>query len=353
MFNESATLFGTCDPVFHRKRREAMNPLFSRRAILKLESSIREKGERLIQVIALYKDGPVPVDLYSAFRSMTLDVIYDYIYGEDAGAIAYPSFKHAILANTEAVNQAGGVQRHLSIIVGRSLESRATEFHERKAKVQQSGERVTVLSRIVELENPSWHSLVEESQTLTFAGSDTGMEIRKKALEELSSVCPDSNMSISYEILEKLPYLTAIIKESLRLSHGVPVGLLREVQPTSAWIGGYEIPRGAIVSMGATFMHWNDKVFPDPHRFSPERWLQDQTKELDSYLVPFSRGPRQCIGMNLAWCEMYIILGNLFRRLDIEIQDMSVEDMRDIRFHFVAVLAGKRHLWGAVKDLVA
>jgi len=196
------------------------------------------------------KQGQV-VDLHSAFRSMTLDVIYDYIYGEDAGAISYPDFQHPILANAEAVNQGAGVQRHMSIIVRINalpafikrrivlsifpeltalLESRATEFFERKAIVQQTGERETILSRIVEVENASWQSLVEETQTLTFAGSDTvanacftgcfyvynDPRILTKVREELKNIWSDPNTSVPLEILEKSPYLVSLVLLSLQ-----------------------------------------------------------------------------------------------------------------------------------------
>ncbi|THU96866.1 cytochrome P450 [Dendrothele bispora CBS 962.96] len=386
--DEEFSSFGTWDPVFHRKRRDTMNPLFSRRAVLKLEPSIQEKIERLIsRILSSTKE---PVDLFCAFRSFSLDVIYDYIYGEGVGAISYPEFRHPIIFGSEASILDNAISRHFPIIghlVSRlpsfiqarltpygvselvnTLDSRATEFMERKAKAQQSDERETIFTRIVNLEEDvSWKSLFDEGMNLTFAGTDTvanactvacfhvhsDADILRRLRKELKDVWPDVNTKISYETLEKLPYLTAVIKESLRLSIGVPVGLLREIQPTSVQIMGYEIPRGTIVSTGATFMHWNPDAFPDPHKFSPDRWLQDHNRQLDSYLVPFSRGPRQCIGMNLAWCELYLVLGHFFRKIDLEVRDVSHQDMQNIFYYFVTVLAGGKHLKGVVKGMLA
>lgn len=50
--------------------------------------------------------------------------------------------------------------------------------------------------------------------------------------------------------------------------------------------------------------------------FDPERWLQgsEQTWRLNRNMVPFGRGTRQCVGMNLAYAELYIMLGTFFRR---------------------------------------
>jgi hypothetical protein len=56
-------------------------------------------------------------------------------------------------------------------------------------------------------------------------------------------------------------------------------------------------PYQTTIAMGHTVMHRNPVVFPDPLRFSPERWLQPDSPMLDRYLVAFSKGPRQCIGI--------------------------------------------------------
>jgi cytochrome P450 len=49
--------------------------------------------------------------------------------------------------------------------------------------------------------------------------------------------------------------------------------------------------------MGATILHRNPDIFPDPYVFKPERWLQKDAAELEKYLVSFSKGPRSCLGI--------------------------------------------------------
>ena len=51
-----------------------------------------------------------------------------------------------------------------------------------------------------------------------------------------------------------------------------------------------------VVGMSSIFMHYNPDVFPDPHTFNPDRWLQPGSSKLDEHLVAFSRGPRSCTG---------------------------------------------------------
>jgi cytochrome P450 len=76
----------------------------------------------------------------------------------------------------------------------------------------------------------------------------------------------------------------------------------------------WEIPTGVPVSMTIPLVHLNEDIFPDPRSFHPERWVDEKNGHLDRYLCSFSRGPRNCLGINLAWAELYIGLGTLFRR---------------------------------------
>jgi hypothetical protein len=92
--------------------------------------------------------------------------------------------------------------------------------------------------------------------------------------------------------------------------------------------------------MSQTFIHLNPDIFPNPDKFEPERWLVDDVRTLDNNLVPFSKGPRACLGIkyvpslplrgqnersltldfpSLAWAELYLILGNVFRKVGLEL----------------------------------
>ena len=62
--------------------------------------------------------------------------------------------------------------------------------------------------------------------------------------------------------------------------------------------------------MSAALIHVNPKIFPSPHEFRPERWLNNP--KLDRYLVSFSKGSRQCLGIDLAYAELYICIASIF-----------------------------------------
>ncbi|KAF9077842.1 cytochrome P450 [Rhodocollybia butyracea] len=178
-------------------------------------------------------------------------------------------------------------------------------------------------------------SLVDEAFLLVAAGGDTTANacnigtfyalkyphIHRKLKEELEEVWVDKDRPMTYTALEKLPYLTAFIKEALRLSIGVVHPLPRVVGLSTPEIGGLKIPAGTIVGMSVKLLHMNPDVFPDPYTFNPDRWLDQDTNQRMLDLAPFSKGPRMC----LAWCELYLIFGNILRRLDLKL--LITEDM--------------------------
>ena len=194
---------------------------------------------------------------------------------------------------------------------------------------------------------PSAGSLYEEGQALMFGGADTvgntlmvgthyllrDQTRMQKLKEELHKTWPSlTGQEPRARELESLPYLNAVIKESLRLSSGVISGLLRVVPAGGAMIAGVQVPAGVsayldpysvtliglqtIVSIGSTFVHYNESIFAQPEKFIPERWLE--SSELDNWLVAFSRGPRMCLGINLAWAELRLGFAHVYRKFDLE-----------------------------------
>lgn len=99
------------------------------------------------------------------------------------------------------------------------------------------------------------------------------------------------------------------------MAHGIVTPLPRIIGPMEADISGFVVPAGVrelapspsslmidgvpqtVVSMGATFLHKNPDIFPNPSTFQPERWLKEDSAMLEKYLVSFSKGPRSCLGI--------------------------------------------------------
>ena len=114
--------------------------------------------------------------------------------------------------------------------------------------------------------------------------------------------------TMKWHDLEKLPYLTAVITEGMRLSYGLATRLARIAPDREIEYGAYTIPRGVPVSMTNMLVFQNEDVFPDALAFNPDRWLGDaeEKRRLDRYFQPFMKGPRNCLGFK------YVTLNSLF-----------------------------------------
>jgi len=171
--------------------------------------------------------------------------------------------------------------------------------------------------------------------------------IRSKLEAELQTVVQDPKNLPSWTVLEKLPYLTATILEAIRHSLGVGMRLAR-IAPDKALIyeGSFKPPNGAAevqcrfvippgtpIGMSNLIMHSNATIFPEPASYVPERWLkEDGTRrtDLERYLMSFNKGSRQCLGMNLAYCELYFAVTALVLRVfpHMELFETTEEDIK-------------------------
>ena len=146
-------------------------------------------------------------------------------------------------------------------------------------------------------------------------------DVLQKLKGELHGVMPSINDvgKIPITALESLPYLTAIIKESVRLIYGNSTPHYR-VDPDQALI--YEdkssgkrwvIPPKTAVGMTSVLLHHNEQNFPNSTKFIPERWLGEEGKKLDKYNVGFGKGSRICLGMNHGYGIMRLMLAQIWR----------------------------------------
>lgn len=156
-----------------------------------------------------------------------------------------------------------------------------------------------------------------------------------KLRNELREAIPDVNESVELARLEQLPYLRAVIKESMRLSIGASGRITRvapdetlRFKPSKLCLQCYPdmktttdkerewlLPPGTEMSMTSYQITTNPEIFPDPHAFVPERWLgkENEMGRLEKYLTVFGHGARVCLGMQLAHAEMYLMLSKLWR----------------------------------------
>ncbi|KAJ6019622.1 hypothetical protein N7522_001689 [Penicillium canescens] len=374
-FGAPSSLVGTIGHDHHRFRRNILSNYFSKRSVQSLTPLIHEKVDKLISNFEkAYKAGTV-LRLHLDFAALTADVITHYSYGWSHG---YLDDSAGSRSNdlADAVNGLM-VMFHINrffpflITVFRAappallrwsqpcmadlfdLKSRLRRQASETVKKQQEkngteGEgRSTIFHALTSLDVPAnergLDRLEDESALLLGAGTETtaraiavsvfylarDKDLLDKLRVELKTVLETPSSRASWTDLEKLPYLTGVVNEGLRLSHGMTTRLAR-VSPTEPmFYNDWVIPAGTPVSQSNYFVHMDSTLFPEPEKFDPERWIRaaEKGEYLNRFIVSFTKGSRQCLGMNLAYAEIYLALAHIARRIDFALYETTVDNI--------------------------
>lgn len=184
----------------------------------------------------------------------------------------------------------------------------------------------------------TFDEILAECTTMMDAGNDTTQttlancvyhlalhpDKQQKLFGALTAVLPPRNTAgfliPNTSTLQQVPYLRAVLEENWRCRPPVARGLPRNVVGSAGTnIAGHFVPPDTTVSASILSLHRDESLFRDPLSFVPERWLPDdelgqdehQRKNLKEYCIAFSLGPRACIGRNLAYMEVSIVVAAL------------------------------------------
>ncbi|KAI0007246.1 cytochrome P450 [Xylariaceae sp. FL0662B] len=176
--------------------------------------------------------------------------------------------------------------------------------------------------------------LTAEALTQLIAGSDTTSNsscallyhvartpgVLQKMQTELDAAVPDDNSKVpEYDAIRNLPYLESVINETLRYHSPSGIGLPRVIPRDSTGIDlhGHHFPPGTVLSVPTYTIHHSKEIWgPDADDFRPERWA-DVTPRQKNAFIPFSYGPRACVGRNVAEMEMKMIAATWVRRYEV------------------------------------
>ncbi|GAB4450104.1 MAG: cytochrome P450 [Chloroflexi bacterium OHK40] len=315
-------------PAFHRQRIAAMG-----------EMMVRRSQETLAEWEALAGH---EVDVGDAMMRLALRIVGDALFGTSVDAQAEAISHNFHLISDQVVTRF----RSFNLIPPVLPRARDRAWRqaraaldrviygmiaERRARDEDRGDlfSMLMLARDEDTgERMSDRQLRDELLTMLVAGHETtataltwawGLldqhpEAAAKLHAELDSVLGDRPPTVAD--LPRLAYTRMVIDETLRLYPPIYI-FSRAVQHADS-IGPYHIPRGSSVDISAYVTHRHPAFWPDPERFDPERFTPERVAARHKFAyIPFSSGPRMCIGNTFALMEATLALATLARRLTL------------------------------------
>ncbi|GKZ49379.1 hypothetical protein AbraIFM66951_001785 [Aspergillus brasiliensis] len=370
-FGADDSTFGTTDHDIHRPRRAALNPFFSMTKVRVLQNVIQERADALMARLEDFQRSGAVIQLDIAFAAYTADVIMEYAFGKSDHKVEAPDFDSAFHHSCVGGGRNSMLMKQFPLIlwamkrtppkwllrINPEMTSFVRMHTDIARQVRQTMElpksspttdspptnHLTIFQEILNSRLPPNEKvlgrLAQEGGTVVGAGTVTTAWAITVAVYHLLAQ-PETLRKLKNELdstdvsglpgLENLPYLSACIQEGLRLSYGVSSRLARIARDESLTFidpetqRTWNIPPKTPVIMSALLICQDASIFPEPHRFRPERWIDNPG--LDRYQITFSKGSRACVGKNLAYVEMVIILAALFRRFG----SLEVRGERDI-----------------------
>ncbi|KAF4466094.1 cytochrome P450 monooxygenase [Fusarium albosuccineum] len=394
--DEMSPLGAERDPARHRETRKLLAHSFSESALSQQVPYIMGHVDLFMEQLAKHGQTPKGVNW---FNWLTFDIIGDLAFGESFHAVEEIKSNPAITAlmNVLFTGSVVNIFRRLPIllpfapfILPISQLKKERAMHQEYARelmqrrISKGNDRPDFFGHLLQDEatRPSEEFLRTNASSLLIAGSETtatglvGMtyfllerpECLAALQEEVRSAF-QTQQEINESSTRDLPYVNAVIKEALRIFVPLPINVPR-VSP-GGFVDGRYIPAGVsspqrsmfsnyilttanlcitktIVSCHQYSLGHSPEYFSDPESFHPERWLPENhplyskryaTDNLEAS-KPFLIGPRTCLGKNLAYLEMRIILSKLILLFDWEpLQTLGpgkeVDWYRDVRVQFL------------------
>ncbi|KAH7132728.1 cytochrome P450 [Dactylonectria macrodidyma] len=280
--------FSFRNPKAHNQRRKLLSRGYSQSTLLGIEQEIATKIHTLLDTFAREAADTKPVDIYSWVHLLSFDVVYLLLFGEDPKSL-----------------ESGGEHRFGIYLPG----SLGNNFRKVKAWKEYSVDLirksrqnavVTPFFRSVlygekdgYLDRPLTDSeIAEECMSGMFGGTGTTantfifllwatlqhQEVVSKLKSELKSAFPSTRSVPDYQTCSRLPYLQAVINETLRMYPTI-VAMLPRTATHDSIVAGVPVPKGAVVGIQNYTVHRWEPAFPNPEEFNPDRWLDDENME--------------------------------------------------------------------------
>jgi cytochrome P450 family 4 len=182
----------------------------------------------------------------------------------------------------------------------------------------------------------------EQVDTIMFEGHDTtaagssfflsmmGLhpEIQDKVVQEINEIFGDSDRPATFADTLEMKYLERCLMETLRLYPPVPIIARQLRQDVKLVSGDYTLPTGATIIIGTYRIHRDPDTYPNPEKFDPDNFLPERSANRHYYsFIPFSAGPRSCVGRKYAMLKLKILLSTILRNYVIK-SDIAEKDFQ-------------------------
>ncbi|KAL3459217.1 cytochrome P450 [Aspergillus heterothallicus] len=366
------SLLSAINPEKHAQMRRILSPGFTTQALRHQEPFIQRYVSLLVTQLSelAEKGGTAEVDIAPWFNYTTFDIFGDLGFGESFDCLQNSRYHPWIALLFNSVKAAGFVisTRFYPVIeffllkcIPPSMKKIQRDHYQQivdkvDRRLSWELQRPDLMSHVIDKDGElklDAGELYATFMILTTAGSETTATALTGTLNYLVNHSPESLRRLRKEVrnafsspaditldaIRNLPFLNAVITEGLRLCPPVPWVLPRLVPKGGRMICGKWIPGGTPVSIQAYTLNRSPTLFHKASSFLPERWLDSSTSDPSSpffndhrqAVQPFTIGPRACLGINLAWAEMRLILAKLLWTFDfapVEGKSVRWEDLR-------------------------
>ena len=327
-----------------KARRTLAQPAFHRQSLAKLAEGMTCAGARFLDDLAVrVAGGPLEIDVHRAMVKLTLDVVITALLGDDLlrGAdVPYEILGAALECMSERGNGIvlpSWIPTPQNVKFRRTLRELDTLMYSLIGRARQrspeDGSLLSMLLAAVDAETgkplPD-RDVRDEVTTLFVAGHETTAltltwmftflrdrpEVLGRMRREVDEVL--RGREPAFDDVPRLGYVRQVIEETLRLrpaAPSIPRNVIEEDE-----IDGYRVKPGEIVLLYFWATHRHPGFWPDPEVFDPDRFSAERSKDRHSWsYVPFSGGPRTCIGNMFALVEASILVAQILNRFDVEV----------------------------------
>ncbi|MDQ8046955.1 MAG: cytochrome P450 [Patulibacter sp.] len=324
------------DGAEHMRQRKLLLPAFHGQRMTAYGDLMREVAEREVAQWPLGE----PMELAPRMQDVTLEVIMRAVFGmrdgdelEHVSALLRHLLDEIMRPSTFLRLAIHGPHKYRELPRSKRqiAPSDAALFEVIRARrdADDLADRDDILSLLLQARDEDGNPMTDqelrdELMTLLVAGHETTATSLSWAVERLIRN-PPVLARLKAELEEgKDEYLDAVIKETLRMRPVLPV-VVRDLQE-EVEIGGHVLPAGTRVACSITNVHRNPEVYPDPHVFRPERFIE---KPAGTYtFIPFGGGIRRCLGASFALFEMKQVLPAIVQQLELKAVDPSPEPVK-------------------------